>query len=86
MLKDKQTAANDVVNGLPILYRVNFPVQNPLPKPTSIFLNNQLLCSGPEGLRHFLEPDQSLTELYLSRSSFECDIDHPGLYIFDWIG
>ena len=50
LVKDKQNAINDVVNGFPILYRVRFPLQNPIPKLTAIYYNDQLICSGPRGL------------------------------------
>lgn len=47
---DKVSSARDVANGQPLLYRIRFPVQSPLPKPTSIYLNDRLLCSNPKGL------------------------------------
>lgn len=49
LAKSKESAANDIANGQPLLFKVKFPLQNPLPKPTAIYLNNQLLCSGPKG-------------------------------------
>lgn len=49
LAKDRQSTVNDIANGLPILYRVRFPVQNPIPKLTEIYYNNQLLCRGPKG-------------------------------------
>lgn len=49
LFKSKEAAARDVSSGLPLLYKVRFPTQNPLPRPTGIYLNNQLLCSGPKG-------------------------------------
>ncbi|KAL7034191.1 hypothetical protein ACKWTF_007887 [Chironomus riparius] len=50
LAKDRQSTVNDVANGLPILYRVRFPVQNPIPKLTEIYYNNQLLCRGPKAV------------------------------------
>lgn len=49
MVKDKDSAARDVLNGLPLVYNVRFPLSSPLPKVTAIYLNNQVLCSGPKG-------------------------------------
>lgn len=50
LVKDKQNAIEDIANGLPILYRVRFPLQNPIPKLTAIYYNDQLICTGPRGL------------------------------------
>lgn len=29
-------------------YKVKFPIQNPVPKVTAIYYNNELLCTGPK--------------------------------------
>lgn len=50
MLPDKDVAVNQILNGMPNYYRVNFPLQSPLPKPIEIILNGQILCSAPKGL------------------------------------
>ncbi|CAO1416134.1 unnamed protein product [Diamesa tonsa] len=47
LVKNREDARNDIMNNRPLLYRVQFPVQNPLPKVTSILYNNRLICSGP---------------------------------------
>lgn len=49
LAKDRQSAVNDIANGQPILYRVRFPIQNPVPKLTAILYNDQLICTGPKG-------------------------------------
>lgn len=49
LVKDRQSTVNDVAKGLPILYRVRFPIQNPLPKLKAIYYNNQLICNGQNG-------------------------------------
>lgn len=48
-MKDRQAAVNDIGFGLPVMYKVRFPIQNPVPKLTAIYYNDQLLCSGPKG-------------------------------------
>lgn len=45
LVKDTQTVVNEIANRGPIHYRVRFPVQDPLPKLTAIYYNNELLCS-----------------------------------------
>lgn len=35
--------------GVPLNYRVNFPVTSPLPRLTGIIVNGELLCYGPGG-------------------------------------
>ncbi len=54
MLNDVNSAINDIKNGVPLQFRVDFPLRSPLPKPTGIFLNNRQLCSGPKGKKMFL--------------------------------
>lgn len=36
-----------MLNERPMKYRVNFPVQYPLPQVTAITLNNRIICTGP---------------------------------------
>ena len=33
-----------------LIYKVTFPTQNPVPKVKGIYYNEQIICSGPEGL------------------------------------
>lgn len=54
LVKDRQSTVNDVANGLPILYRVRFPIQNPLPKLKAIYYNNQLICNGQSDFGEFV--------------------------------
>ena len=49
LAKDRNEVVNDIRNGRPILYRIMFPIQNPLPKLTAIYNNDQLICSGSVG-------------------------------------
>lgn len=46
LVKSREATFNDIVNGLPALYRVNFPLQNIIPTVLSIALNGQTLCTG----------------------------------------
>lgn len=39
-------------SGQKLKYRVYFPLTNPLPKFTSIKVNDKQICSGPPGIRH----------------------------------
>ena len=65
LAKDKQSTANDISNGLPLIYRVRFPVQNPVPLLSAIYYNDQLLCSGAKGKFCFiLEPLKAISELF----------------------
>lgn len=45
LAKDKDVTAHEVMNGLPMMYHVHFPVENPLPKILTITLNDRTLCS-----------------------------------------
>ncbi|CAO1412374.1 unnamed protein product [Diamesa serratosioi] len=47
LVKNREDARDDILNNRPLLYRVQFPVQNPVPKVTAIMYNNKLICSGP---------------------------------------
>lgn len=49
LVKDRQATVSDVASGLPILYRVRFPIQTPLPKLKAIYYNNNLICKGQDG-------------------------------------
>lgn len=49
LVKSREDARNDILSNRPLLYRVQFPVQNPVPKVTAIMYNNKLICSGPPG-------------------------------------
>lgn len=55
LAKDRMSSASDVANGQPLQYRITFPLQNPLPKPFEIYLNDQLLCSAAKGEFKVLE-------------------------------
>ncbi|XP_055610357.1 chymotrypsin-like protease CTRL-1 isoform X2 [Uranotaenia lowii] len=46
LVKSRESTFNDIIQGLPIQYRVNFPVQHILPAVVSISLNGQTICSG----------------------------------------
>jgi hypothetical protein len=63
LLKDTNSAVNDVKNGYPLQYRVDFPLQSPLPKPTAIILNDRQLCSGPQG-EVFIESSALVSSLF----------------------
>ncbi|CAG9804120.1 unnamed protein product [Chironomus riparius] len=49
LVKDKQSALNDISRGYSIQYRVRFPITSPLPKLVSVVYNNQQICTGPKG-------------------------------------
>lgn len=46
LVKDKQSALNDISRGYSIQYRVRFPITSPLPKLVSVVYNNQQICVG----------------------------------------
>lgn len=50
LAKSIYSTSDDIQQGRPLLYRVNFPIQNPLPQIHEIYYNNQLLCSAPKGI------------------------------------
>lgn len=60
LTKGIQGATNDISNGLPILYRVEFPIQYPLPKVTEIYYNDQQICLSPRGLMFTLTIEFSI--------------------------
>lgn len=47
LAKDKDITASEINNGQPLSFRIDFPIQNPLPKLMSVNLNGQQLCSSP---------------------------------------
>lgn len=49
LIKSSEDSAADIQNGNPLLLKIRFPVQNPLPRIHELFLNHQLLCSEPKG-------------------------------------
>jgi hypothetical protein len=84
LLKEANSAVNDVKNGYPLQYRVDFPLRSPLPKPTAIILNDRQLCSGPQGEifygiksisnKSFLEIGQDVTTIKL-HNTFETNLN-----------
>lgn len=46
LLKSRESTVEDIIQGLPAQYRVNFPVQSILPTVLRIALNGQTICSG----------------------------------------
>jgi hypothetical protein len=48
-MKSKHDTAYDISNGLPLLLKVRFPVDDPLPKITELYYNDQLICTGQRG-------------------------------------
>ncbi|XP_070492242.1 ovochymase-2-like [Chironomus tepperi] len=46
LIKDRQSALNDISRGYSIQYRVRFPITSPLPKVVSVVYNNQQICVG----------------------------------------
>lgn len=46
LVKTREATFNDIVNGNPAQYRVNFPLQNILPSVLNIALNGQTICTG----------------------------------------
>lgn len=49
LAKSKQNAIVEIEKGLPILYRIRLPTQNPLAKLAAIYINGQLFCESPKG-------------------------------------
>uniref|UniRef100_U5EYJ0 Putative trypsin-like serine protease n=1 Tax=Corethrella appendiculata TaxID=1370023 RepID=U5EYJ0_9DIPT len=41
-----EQAANQITNGQPVYYRINFPTNNPVPNINEIYFNGNLICSG----------------------------------------
>uniref|UniRef100_A0A1Q3EVR5 Putative trypsin n=1 Tax=Culex tarsalis TaxID=7177 RepID=A0A1Q3EVR5_CULTA len=46
LLKSRESTVEDIIQGLPAQYRVNFPVQSILPTVLRIALNGQTICTG----------------------------------------
>ncbi|XP_058824276.1 chymotrypsin-like protease CTRL-1 isoform X2 [Topomyia yanbarensis] len=49
LVKSRADSYVDIIRGLPAQYRINFPMQNPLPQILSIVLNGQTICTGRAG-------------------------------------
>ncbi|XP_058453574.1 serine protease gd-like [Malaya genurostris] len=63
---DNHQLINQISKGYGVSYRVNLPIQDPLPRLTKLTLNGRLLCQGPSekgnfvtevNLRHYLRAD-----------------------------
>lgn len=52
-MKDSNAALADSINGIPLQYRVKFPVTSPLPKLEAVYYDNSLLCIGQKGQVRF---------------------------------
>lgn len=46
LVKSRQETIDDIINGEPALYRVNFPLPNLLPMVLSIEINDRVICRG----------------------------------------
>ncbi|XP_070491941.1 serine protease gd-like isoform X2 [Chironomus tepperi] len=47
LVKDKESAYKDLLNGYAVQYRIRFPIQNPVPKLITVYYNNRIFCSNP---------------------------------------
>lgn len=65
---DNRQLIDQVSKGRGVSYRVNLPIQNPLPRLTKLSLNGKVLCTGQSekggfvtetNLRHFLRSDSN---------------------------
>lgn len=65
-IEDSAQILQQFGKGRGVTYRVNFPIQEPLPKVTKVIFNDRELCTGPADrgsfvsavtLRHFLRSD-----------------------------
>lgn len=65
---DNRQWIDQISKGRGVSYRVNLPIQNPLPRLTKLSLNGKVLCTGPSekggfvtetNLRHFLRSDSN---------------------------
>lgn len=46
-----QETTKKIINREPLTFRVTFPYSHPVPKLVRIVYDNNLLCTGPEGIR-----------------------------------
>lgn len=65
---DNRQWIDQISKGRGVSYRVNLPIQDPLPRLTKLSLNGKVLCTGPSekgafvtetNLRHFLRSDSN---------------------------
>lgn len=54
MLGTQKAALESIFTGSNIKYRVNFPVQQPIPKLTQILYNGRRICTGPKDSSGFV--------------------------------
>lgn len=54
----------DVSNGLPLLFEINFASQNPVPKLVAIYKNKREICSGPIGMHNRCFSSLTVDNLY----------------------
>lgn len=61
----KGAALQNVASGRNLQYKVNFPIQVPLPKLTKILYNGELICTGPA---ESVEPGYTVTTIMLEHT------------------
>lgn len=49
LAKSDVESQRDVASGRPLLLNLEFPVQNPLPKISEIYVNGHLICENARG-------------------------------------
>ncbi|XP_058454068.1 serine protease gd-like [Malaya genurostris] len=54
LVKSRADSFHDIIRGLPAQYRIEFPMQNPLPLILSIVLNDQRICTGQAGVGRYI--------------------------------
>lgn len=53
-----------------VRYKITFPVAWPLPKVTSIILNNQIICTGPPDIGNAITAIKLEHNLYTEAAAF----------------
>ncbi|EZA54024.1 hypothetical protein DMN91_000272 [Ooceraea biroi] len=54
LAQSKEESVEAVQRGLPLLYRIHFPLHRPIPLLTGIWFNNEQYCSGPRAMGHIV--------------------------------
>lgn len=64
LIGGQQATLQNIIRNKPVTYKVTFPLRNQLPEVSSIYMNNNLICSG----RNPSDSEEAVTKLILQHT------------------
>lgn len=83
--KNLEATISDISQGLPLFYRVNFPIPHPVPHIMEIYYNDQLLCTAPKGSLVFERFESAMKDSFDFSDRKLCDDNHTWLLFLHWV-